>query len=124
VKDMDGVRIIGAYNTSDWYVFAYLAAQSKACWKACHSGALVWQHGCQYSTQENACIPVFLLCLLHRIGDRNRSDPGSWLMVACLPHYNEKAAWRAAGRPNDRTHWHQKQTGDMDMLCAALCLVY
>ncbi len=28
------------------------------------------------------------------------SEPGSWLMVACLPHYNEKAA-RAAKRKDD-----------------------
>ncbi len=31
VKDKDGVRIIGAYNTGDWYEFAHPLAQSKGC---------------------------------------------------------------------------------------------
>jgi len=31
-------------------------------------------------------------------GDNKLSEPGSWLMVACLPHNKDKVA-NAAGRP-------------------------
>jgi hypothetical protein len=42
--------------------------------------------------------PYFVGCGC--LGDRNMSEPSSWLMVACLPHYDEKAA-RAAKRKED-----------------------
>ena len=98
VKDMDGVRIIGAFNTGDWYEFAHVKAQTKGDGRPVSVVPLIGSTDVTVARKNMPVYPFFLSvgCL----GDRNLSEPGSWLMLACLPHYNEKAA-RAAKRPED-----------------------
>ena len=52
--------------------------------------------------RKNMPFYPFFICL-GCIGDRHMSEPGSWLLVASLPHYNDKAAV-AAKRPIDGPH--------------------
>ena len=96
VRDRDGIRVIGAFNTGDWYEFAHVIAQKKGDGRPvtvvpllCGTDATV--------ARKNMPVYVFLACI-GCLGDRHRSEPGNWLMVACLPHYNEDAA-KAAHRP-------------------------
>ena len=98
VRDGDAVRIIGAYNTGDWYEFAYLTAQTKGGGRQVTVVPLFGSTDVSIARKNMPVYPFFLTqgC----VGDRNMSEPGSWLMLACLPHYNDKAA-RAAKRPVD-----------------------
>jgi len=97
VKDREGIRIIGAYNTGDWYEFAHVLAQKKGKGEPvsvlpllCSTDATV--------ARKNMPVYVFLVSI-GCLSDRHRSEPGNWLMVACLPHYNDQAA-RNAHRPD------------------------
>jgi hypothetical protein len=96
VRGRDGVRIIGAYNTGDWYEFAHVTAQTKGGGRPV---TVLPLFGGTDVTVARKNVPVypFFTCP-GCIGDRNMSEPGSWLLVACLPHYNDKAAV-AAKRP-------------------------
>ena len=98
VRGRDGVRIIGAYNTGDWYEFAHVTAQTKGGGRPV---TVLPVFGGTDVTVARKNVPVypFFTCP-GCIGDRNMSEPGSWLLVACLPHYNDKAAV-AAKRPLD-----------------------
>ena len=104
VRDREGVRIIGAFNTGDWYEFAHVVAQKKGMPPAPGSdGSPVTVLPLLCSTdatvaRKNMPVYVFLVCI-GCLGDRHRSEPGNWLMVACLPHYNDQAA-RNAHRPD------------------------
>ena len=98
VRDEDGVRIIGAFNTGDWYEFAHLTAQTKGDGRPVTVMPLFGSTDVTIARKNMPVYPFF--CASGCIGDRNMSEPSSWLMVACLPHYKEKAA-HAAKRKDD-----------------------
>ena len=98
VRGEDGVLIIGAFNTGDWYEFAHLTAQTKGEGRPV---TVVPLFGGTDVTVARKNIPFYAFFFCSGcIGDRNMSEPGSWLLVASLPHYNDKAAV-AAKRPFD-----------------------
>jgi hypothetical protein len=98
VRGEDGVLIIGAFNTGDWYEFAHLTAQTKGGGRPV---TVVPLFGSTNVTIARKNMPVYAFFFASGcIGDRNMSEPSSWLMVACLPHYKDKAA-RAAKRKED-----------------------
>jgi hypothetical protein len=97
VKGEDGIRIIGALNTSNWYECAYVRAQEFEVGDGSPVTPLPVFCGTDVSVARKN-MPAYPFFTTHGVlGDRNMSEPGSWLMVACLPHYNEKAA-KAAKR--------------------------
>ena len=97
VKGEDGIRIIGALNTSNWYECAYVRAQEFEVGDGSPVTPLPVFCGTDVSIARKN-MPAYPFFATHGVlGDRNMSEPGSWLMVACLPHYNEKAA-KAAKR--------------------------
>ncbi len=98
VRDTDGVRVIGAFNTGDWYEFAHVTAQTKGDGSPVMVNPILCSTDVTVARKNLPVYPFFLACGC--IGDRHLSEPSSWLMVACLPHYDEKAA-RAAKRPAD-----------------------
>jgi hypothetical protein len=98
VRDKDGVRIIGAFNTGDWYEFAHLTAQTKGGGRPVSVVPLFGSTDLSIARKNMPVYPYFVGCGC--LGDRNMSEPSSWLMVACLPHYDEKAA-RAAKRKDE-----------------------
>ncbi len=89
---------IGAFNTGDWYKYAYVTAQSKAGGRHVTVLPLFCSTDVSLAREKTSVYPFFLGVWC--IGDRHLAEPGSWLMVACLPHYNDNAA-RAAKRPKD-----------------------
>ena len=95
LRDKDGVRIIGAFDTGDWFEFAYVTAQTKGDGRPVSVVSLFGSTDITIARKNVPVYPFFVTsgCL----GDRNISDPKSWLMVGCLPTYNENAA-RAAKR--------------------------
>lgn len=99
VRDREGIRIIGAFNTGDWYEFAHVVAQKKG--GGGPSPVTVVPLLCSTDAtvaRKNMPVYVFLVSI-GCLGDRHRSEPGNWLMVACLPHYNDQAA-KNAHRPD------------------------
>ncbi len=95
MKDQNGKQIIGAYNTGDWYEFAYVTAQSKGGGREVTVVPLLGGTDISIARKNMPVYQVFVA--IGCIGDKNLSDPSSWLMVACLPPYDDKAA-RAAKR--------------------------
>ena len=97
VKGEDGICIIGALNTSNWYECSYVRAQEFQVGDGSPVTPLPIFCGTDVSIARKN-MPAYPFFATHGVlGDRNMSEPGSWLMVACLPHYNEKAA-KAAKR--------------------------
>ena len=84
VRNQDGVRIIGAFNTGDWYEFAHLTAQNKGDgqgrWTAAgQRSTLDLQLGRHLCAQEDAGLPVvFDLGMLQR-----QASIGTRCLVAC-----------------------------------------
>jgi len=96
VRDRDGIRVIGAFNTGDWYEFAHVTAQSKGGGRPVTVVPLFAGADVTVARKKISVYPFFVA--LGISGDNKLSEPGSWLMVACLPHYKDKVA-NAAGRP-------------------------
>ena len=104
VKDENGCRIFGAFNTSDWYEFAYLTAQTKRIGGPGGPGEHVTPVpaflGTDVTVARKKC--PFYPCFVGNgvLGDKHLSEPSAWLLVGCLAHYNDDAAKRAK-RPTD-----------------------
>jgi hypothetical protein len=98
VRDKEGVCIIGAFNTGDWFKFASVTAQSKGGGRHVTVLPLFCSTDVSVARKKMSVYPFFVG--VGCIGDKQLAEPGSWLMVACLPHYNDNAA-RAAKRPKD-----------------------
>ena len=96
VRNQDGVRIIGAFNTGDWYEFAHLTAQNKGDGRPVSVVPLICSSDVTFARKKMPAYPWFLT--LGCFSDRQRSEPSAWLLVAVLAHYNDCAAERA-GRP-------------------------
>jgi hypothetical protein len=100
VKDANGLRIFGAFNTSDWYEFAFLTAQTKRIGGPGGPGVTpvpVFLSS-DVTVAKKKC--PFYPCFLGNgvLGDKHLSEPSSWLLMGCLSHYNDKGAI-AAKRP-------------------------
>jgi hypothetical protein len=96
VRDKNGVRVIGAYNTGDWYEFAHLTAQTKGDGRPVSVAPMMCSSDVTIARKKIPGYPWFLS--MGCLNDRHRAEPRNWLMVAVLAHYNDKAAERA-GRP-------------------------
>jgi hypothetical protein len=104
VRDGDGYRIFGAFNTSDYYQFAYVTAQTKRIGGPGGLGDHVVPVPAFLSTDITVARKKvsFYPCFLGNgvLGDKHLSEPSSWLLVGCLPTYNDGAA-KAAKRPTE-----------------------
>jgi hypothetical protein len=119
VKDKDGVCIIGAYNTGAWYEFAHLTAQSKGGGSTGRPVTVMKLFGSTDVPIARKNMPVYPFCIcVGCIGDRNMFEPGG------MPATQKRESSQHRRETRRRTHWHQAQKGDMDVLCAGLCLVY
>ena len=98
LRGEDGIRIIGAFNTGDWFEFAHVTAQTKGDGRPVSVVSLFGSTDVSIARKNMPVYPFFTGSGV--LGDRKMSEPSSWLMVACLPHYNEKAA-RAAKRKEE-----------------------
>jgi hypothetical protein len=98
--DRDGIRIIGAFNTGNWFEFAHVTAQTKGDGRPVSVVPLFGGTDVSIALKNMPVYVLFVGCGCH--GDRNMSEPSSWWMVGCLPHDNdsEKAA-RAAKRKEE-----------------------
>ena len=104
VRDGDGYRIFGAFNTSDFYQFAYVTAQTKRIGGLGGLGDHVVPVPAFLSTDITVVRKrvSFYPCFVGNavLGDKHLSEPSSWLLVGCLPTYNDNAA-KAAKRPTE-----------------------
>ena len=104
VRDGDGYRIFGAFNTSDLYQFAYVTAQTKRIGGPGGLGDHVVPVPAFLSTDITVARKKvsFYPCFVGNgvLGDKHLSEPSSWLLVGCLPTYNDNAA-KAAKRPTE-----------------------
>ena len=98
VTDNQGIRIIGAFNTGTWFQFANVTAQAMGDGSPVSVVSLFGSTDVSVARKKMSFYPFFFSSGC--IGDRNMSEPGSWMLLACLPHYNEVAA-RAAGRKEE-----------------------
>jgi hypothetical protein len=119
VRDQDGVRIYGAFNTGSWYQFAHVTAQTKGDGRPVSVVSLFGSTDVSIARKKMAVYPFFFASGC--IGDRNMSEPSSWMMVACLPHYNDKAA-RAAGRIEEGPHGIRRRKVLASTVCVIDCL--
>ena len=92
------MRIIGAFNTGTWFEFANVTAQAMGDGSPVSVVSLFGSTDVSVARKKMSIYPFFFSSGC--IGDRNMSEPGSWMLLACLPHYNEIAA-RAAGRKEE-----------------------
>ena len=116
VRNKDGVRVIGAYNTGDWYEFAHLTAQRKGDGRPVSVGPMICSSDVTIARKKIPGYPWFLT--MGCLGDRHRSEPRNWLMVAVLAHYNDKAAQRA-GRPGQGPHGIPRRK--VVLVCTVYC---
>ena len=104
MRDGDGYRIFGAFNTSDFYQFAYVTAQTKRIGGLGGLGDHVVPVPAFLSTDITVVRKKvsFYPCFVGNavLGDKHLSEPSSWLLVGCLPTYNDNAA-KAAKRPTE-----------------------
>ena len=109
---------MGANTTGDWYEFAHLTAQTKGEGRPV---TVVPLFGGTDVTVARKNVPFypFFLCL-GCIGDRNMSEPASWLLVASLPHYNDKAAVAATRKFDGPRSIKRRKVLRLD--CAVLLL--
>jgi hypothetical protein len=104
VRDADRYSIFSAFNTSNCYQFAYVTAQTK---RIGSPGGL-GDHVVPVQISLSTIITVarkrvsFYPCFLGNgvLGDKHLSEPSSWLLVGCLPTYNNCAS-KAAKRPTE-----------------------
>jgi hypothetical protein len=93
-----GVRIVGAFNTGTWFEFANVTAQAMGDGSPVSVVSLFGSTDVSVARKKMSIYPFFFSSGCIR--DRNMSEPGSWMLLACLPHYNEIAA-RAASRKEE-----------------------
>jgi len=100
LKNKDGLRVIGSLNTGDWYEFAQIKAQ-EIMGDDRTPVSVVPLIGSTDVTICKKSIPFYPYFLTSGcIGDDQRSEPTNWILIACLPWYDAKAAALAGRKPN------------------------
>ena len=115
LRGKDGIRIIGAFNTGNWFEFAHLTAQTKGDGRPVSVVPLFGGTDVSIARKNMPVYVFFISCGC--LGDRNMSEPSSWLMVGCLPHYNEKAAHAAKRKDEGPTGIRRRKVQQPWHLC-------
>ena len=126
VRDGEGYRIFGAFNTSDLYQFAYVTAQTKRIGgpggpgDPSHVVPVPALLGLDITVLRKK-MPFYPILLGNGVlGDKHLSEPSSWLLVGCIPTYNDSAA-RAAKRPQDGPRSMMRRKVLFCMCCHLVC---
>jgi hypothetical protein len=113
----DGVRMYGAFNNGDWYEFAHAKAQTLGGGQPVSVVPFFMGSDATVARKNMSMYPFFTCpgCL----NDDVRSEPGAWVLVAVLPHYNIKAAKRAGRAEKGPKGFRRRKVHDVHTLQAA-----
>ena len=117
LRNNEGYRVYGSFQGGDWYEFAHNLAQTKSTGQPVSVFPLIASCDVTYGRKNLPMYPEIIAAGC--VSDDVRSEPGSWFLIAMLPHYKNSPA-ELAGRVDEGPHGIRRRRVEVHHMAQSL----